>query len=215
MTVISDLTPTQRKVLNAILEYVAENNLPPTLAELSKILDVSVNAARDHVLMLDKKKAIKYTPNISRGIEIIQLKSKGIPIYGSVPAGHPFMSQENIVDSFELQKYISSSKDIFGLYVKGDSMIDAGLTTGDLVFVDPNETVKRNRMVVALVEGEPTLKWFKQEGSTITLLPANKKYKPIVISKSDEQFKIVGVVVGHISSKDKLRLDKINTRKAS
>ncbi len=215
MTISSDLTQAQRRVLSTILEYVAENNLPPTLSELSETLEVSINAVRDHVLLLSKKKVINYTPHVSRGIEIIQAKTKGIPIYGSVPAGHPFMSQENIVDSFEIQKYLSSPKDIFGLYVKGDSMIDTGLFTGDLVFVDPNETVKKNRMVVALVEGEPTLKWFKQEGSTITLLPANKKYKPIVISKNDEQFKILGVVVGHISSIDKLRLDKINTRKAS
>lgn len=215
MTAISDLTPGQSKVLHTILDYVAENNLPPTLAELSSLLDITVNGVRDHVLMLAKKKAINYTPNISRGIEIIQVKTKGIPIYGSVPAGHPFMSQENIVDSFEMQKYLTKSKGIFGLYVKGDSMIEAGLTTGDLVFVDPNETTKKNRMVVALVEGEPTLKWFKQEGNSITLLPANKKYKPIIISKNDEQFKIVGVVVGHISSKDKLRLDKISLRKAS
>ncbi|MBW7886902.1 MAG: repressor LexA [Bacteroidetes bacterium] len=211
----TELTKTQHKVLKVITQYIQENNLPPTFAELSELLAMSTNGARDHVLALARKNVIRYTPNIARGIELLQPPTIGIPIYGTVPAGHPFMSQENIVDSFELQNYLSNSDGIFGLYVKGDSMIDAGLSTGDLVFVDPNETVRRNRMVVALVEGEPTLKWFKQEGNIITLIPANKKYKPIIISKNDEQFKIVGVVIGHISSKDKLRLDKMRQLKAS
>lgn len=211
----TELTKTQHKVLKVITQYIQENNLPPTFAELSELLAMSANGARDHVLALARKNVIRYTPNIARGIELLQPPTTGIPIYGTVPAGHPFMSQENIVDSFELQNYLSNSDGIFGLYVKGDSMIDAGLSTGDLVFVDPNETVRRNRMVVALVEGEPTLKWFKQEGNIITLIPANKKYKPIIISKNDEQFKIVGVVIGHISSKDKLRLDKMRQLKAS
>ena len=209
------LTQTQEKVFKVIETYIHENHLPPTFAELSELLKMTTNGARDHVLALSRKKVIRYTPNIARGIELLR-PSSGIPILGSVPAGVPFFSQENIVDTFEARKYFSASDDVFGLYVQGDSMIDAGLFTGDLVFVDPKEQVRKNRMVVALVEGEPTLKWYKQEGSTITLQPANKKYKPIEISKNDERFSVVGVVIAHLSSKDKLRLDSMmNRQKAS
>lgn len=209
------LTKTQEKVLRVIRGYIHENHLPPTSAELAKILKMSPNGARDHVLALARKKVIRYTPGIARGIELLK-SSTGIPILGSVPAGVPFYSQENIVETFETRKYLSGSDDVFGLYVRGDSMIDAGLATGDLVFIDPKEQVRKNRMVVALVEGEPTLKWYKQDGNIITLQPANKKYKPIVISKNDERFQIVGVVIAHLSSKDKLRLDSaMNKKKAS
>ena len=156
------------------------------------------------------------TPNVSRGLELLDRRPSGIPIYGYVPAGHPFMSQENIVDTFETRKYLSASENVFGLYVRGDSMKDANLETDDLIFVDPNEEPRNGRMVVALVEGEPTVKWYRKEGETITLVPANKKFKTIIVSKQDEQFKIVGVVIALMRSFDKKRIDKaMKLRKAS
>jgi len=212
----SALTKTQQNVLNVVREYLDNNSHPPTLSELANILRININAVRDHVLALDRKQVLRYIPNISRGIELPSSHASGIPIYGFVPAGHPFMSQENIVDTFEVQRYISASDNVFGLYVRGDSMKDANIATGDLLFVDPDIEAKNGRMVVALVEGEPTVKWFQKEGSTISLVPANKKYKPIMVNKYDENFKIVGVVVGMIRAMDKLRIDNtMKLKKAS
>ncbi|MDP1678023.1 MAG: transcriptional repressor LexA [Bacteroidota bacterium] len=210
------LTKAQQKVFNLVKDYIEENNIPPTLAELAGKLKVNLNAVRSHLLTLDRKQALKYIPNISRGIELLNVRPKGIPIYGYVPAGVPFMSQENIVDTFEIKKYISASDDVFGLYVRGDSMIDANLETDDLLFVDPKIEARNGRMVVALVEGEPTVKWFERDGNSIRLVPANKKYKPIEISRYDQNFKIVGVVVGMIRSIDKKRIDdSVKYKKAS
>ena len=177
------LTKTQANVLDVIREYLGSNSHPPTLSELANILHINVNAVRGHLLALDRKQVLRYVPNISRGIELPTIKPSGIPIYGFVPAGHPFMSQENIVDTFEVQRYISASNNVFGLYVRGDSMKDANIAAGDLLFVDPDVEVKNGRMVVALVEGEPTVKWFQKEGSIVTLVPANNKYKPIIVNK--------------------------------
>jgi len=210
------LTKTQQNVLNVIREYLGGNSHPPTLSELSDLLHININAVRDHLLALDRKQVLRYVPNISRGIELPSTKPSGIPIYGFVPAGHPFMSQENVVDTFEVQRYISASDNVFGLYVRGDSMKDAQIATGDLLFVDPDVEAKNGRMVVALVEGEPTVKWFQKEGSTVSLIPANKKYKPIIVNKHDENFKIVGVVVGMIRALDKTRIDNtMKLKKAS
>lgn len=210
------LTKAQQRMLKIVREYIEENHFPPTLSELAKTLDVNVNAVRDHLLALDRKKFLRYVPNISRGIELMQEKPKGIPIYGYVPAGHPFMSQENIVDTFEVQRYISASDDMFGVYVRGDSMKDAQLATGDLLFVDPKRDAQNGVIVVALVEGEPTVKWFYREGSMVRLVPANKKYKPIVVARHDENFKVLGVVVGMIRALDKQRIDSfMKYKKAS
>jgi repressor LexA len=210
------LTETQQNVLDVIREFLNNNSHPPTLAELSGILHINTNAVRGHLLALDRKQALRYIPNISRGIELPLPKPDGIPIYGFVPAGHPFMSQDNVVDTFEVHRYISASNKVFGLYVRGDSMQDAQISTGDLLFVDPDVEARNGRMVVALVEGEPTVKWFQKEGTTISLVPANKKYKPIVIDKHDENFKIVGVVVGMMRAIDKKRIDdSLKLRKAS
>ncbi|MCK9409372.1 MAG: transcriptional repressor LexA [Bacteriovoracaceae bacterium] len=213
---IKPLTKAQQKVLNLVKEYIEENNIPPTLAELAATLKVNLNAVRSHLLTLDRKQALNYIPNISRGIELIQSRPKGMPIYGYVPAGAPFMSQENIVDTFEIKKYISASDEVFGLYVRGDSMKDANLETDDLLFVDPKVEARNGRMVVALVEGEPTVKWYERDGNTIRLVPANSKYKPIEVSRHDERFRIVGVVVGMIRSIDKKRIDEsVKYKKAS
>jgi repressor LexA len=210
------ITKAQQNVLNVIREFLNSNAHPPTLAELSGILGITVNGVRSHLLALDRKQALKYTPNISRGIDLPSVKPSGVPIYGYVPAGHPFMSQDNVVDTFEVQRYISASKGVFGLYVRGDSMKDAGLATNDLLFVDPNVPAQSGRMVVALVEGEPTVKWFQKDGPTVSLIPANKKYKPIIVNKHDENFKIVGVVIGMIRAMDKMRIDStMKLKKAS
>ncbi|NUN71206.1 MAG: repressor LexA [Bacteroidetes bacterium] len=210
------LTKAQQKVLNLVKAYIEENNIPPTLAELADQLKVNLNAVRSHLLTLDRKRAIKYIPNISRGIELINPRPKGIPIYGYVPAGTPFMSQENIVDTFEIKKYISASEEVFGLYVRGDSMKDANLETDDLLFVDPKVEARNGRMVVAMVEGEPTVKWYERDGNNIRLVPANSKYKPIEVNRHDDRFRIVGVVVGMIRSIDKKRIDDaVKYKKAS
>lgn len=205
----SPLTKAQERVLNIVREYIEENHLPPTLSEIAERLKINVNAVRAHLLVLDRKQALRYIPNISRGIELMQQKPNGIPIYGYAPAGHPFMSQENIVDTFEVQKYVSGSDDLFGVYVRGDSMKDAQIATGDLLFVDPKRDVQNGVIVVALVEGEPTIKWFYREGSMVRLVPANKKYRPIMISKYDDNFKVLGVVVGMMRALDKQRIDSM------
>lgn len=206
----NQLTTRQAEIYGAIRDSFTERGLPPTLQELATKFGFHVNAAKDHVLTLVKKGYIKYTPHISRGIELAHTQGPGIPVYGFVPAGHPFMSQENLAETFvNIERYLTASRDLFGVYVKGDSMIDAEIGTGDLLFVDPVQEPKNGRIVVALVEGEPTVKWFERDGNTVRLVPANKKYTPIVVNRHDENFKIVGVVVGMIRALDKKRIDEM------
>lgn len=211
------LTSRQRKVLNFIQSFLDKKPYPPTLSEIAEKFGISAVGARNHLLLMQKKGVLRYVPNISRGIELLLPKRPEIPVYGSAPAGHPFTSQENIVDSFAIQRYLTSSKDIFGVYVRGDSMQDAQLSDGDLLFVDPKKEPRNGEIVIAAVEGEPTVKRFYREGETMRLQPENKKYKPIVVSKNDENFKIYGVVVGMIRALDKKKIDRIidSYRKAS
>jgi repressor LexA len=214
MKTTRELTKRQTEIYRAIRASFAERGLPPTLRELATTFGFNVNAAKDHVLTLVKKGYINYTPNISRGIELVQTQAPGIPVYGFVPAGHPFMSQENLSETFvNIERYLTASRDLFGVYVKGDSMIDAEIGTGDLLFVDPAQEPKNGRIVVALVEGEPTVKWFERDGNTVRLVPANKKYTPIVVNRHDENFKVVGVVVGMIRALDKKRIDEMRKYK--
>jgi repressor LexA len=206
---VADLTLRQQRVYNFVKQFIENNGYPPTLQEISDKLNIQPSAVRMHLLLMEKKKALRYVPNTSRGIELLRQRPAGIPVYGSAPAGHPFMSQENMVDTFEVQRYITASDDVFGIYVRGDSMKDAQLATGDLLFVDPKKEPRNGEIVVAAVEGEPTIKRYYRENSTVVLRPENKKYKPIYVSKSDENFKILGVVVGMIRALDKKKIDAL------
>jgi repressor LexA len=204
-----DLTQRQQTVYNFIKQFIHNNGYPPTLQELADKLKIQHNAVRNHILLMQKKRVLKYVPNISRGIELLQEKLVGIPIYGSAPAGHPFMSQENVVDTFQIRNYITASEDVFGIYVRGDSMKGAQLTNGDLLFVDPKREPRNGDIVVAAIKGEPTIKRFYKEDDTIKLQPENRRYQPIVVERSDENFKIYGVVVGMIRALDKKKIDAL------
>jgi repressor LexA len=207
----ASLTKAQERVFDAVRQFITENQYPPTLTELSHVLKIGVNAVRGHLLTLDRKQALRYVPNISRGIELPRPHPKdGIPLYGFVPAGYPFMSQENIVNTFvNVENYLSASGDLFGVVVRGESMKDANIFTDDVLFVNPHQEVRNGSMVVALVEGEPTVKYFEKNGEDVRLIPANKKFKPIEVRRTDENFKILGVVVGMMRAMDRKRIDAV------
>jgi repressor LexA len=204
------LTSAQKRVYEWIDEYIDRMNMSPTLAEIAEGLGYKhVSSMIVHVNALVKKGFIKRHPNIARGIEMLRRSTGAIPVYGYVPAGNPFLSDENIVDNFELRKYISAPKGVFGLYVRGDSMRDAALYEGDLLFVDPTKDPNNGEIVVALVNGDPTVKRFYRENGTVTLKPENKKYAPIIVNAHSDQFRFIGTVIGLIRKIDKRRIDAI------
>jgi len=206
----SKLTAAQRRVYDWIVRYIDRMSISPTLAEIADGLGYRhVSSMLVHINALDKKGYIRRHPNIARGIELLREKTESIPVYGYVPAGNPFLSDENIVDNFELRRYISAPKSVFGLYVRGDSMRDAALYEGDLVFVDPTKEPNNGEIIVALVNGEPTVKRYYRENGTITLKPENKKYSPIFINSHSEEFRFIGTVIGLIRRIDKRRIDRI------
>lgn len=205
----AELTTRQQKVYDFIAHFLEQNGFPPTLTEISERMNIQPSAVRAHLLLMQKKHVLRYVPHTSRGIELLTSKPAGIPIYGTAPAGNPFLSQENIVDTFEVRKYISASDEIFGIYVSGDSMKDAQLHAGDLLFVDPKRYPRDGEIVVAAVEGEPTIKRYYQDADTIRLQPENKRYKTIIVSRHDENFRIMGVVMGMIRALDKHKIDAL------
>ncbi len=204
------LTSAQQRVYNWIVDYIKRMNMSPTLAEIAEGLGYRhVSSMIVHLTALTKKGFIKRHPNIARGIELIRHKVNTIPVYGFVPAGVPFLSDENIVDNFELRRYISAPANVFGLYVRGDSMRDAALYEGDLLFVDPTKEPQNGEIIVAMVNGDPTVKRYYRENGTITLKPENTRYAPIIVNAHSEQFRCIGTVIGLIRRIDKRRIDQI------
>jgi repressor LexA len=212
MAKLNRLTAAQKRVYDWIVDYIDRMNMSPTLAEIADGLGYRhVSSMIVHINALAKKGFIKRHPNIARGLEVIRRRPTAIPVYGYVPAGAPFLSDENIVDNFELRRYISAPSNVFGLYVRGDSMRDAALYEGDLLFVDPTKEPQNGEIIVALVNGDPTVKRYYRENGTITLKPENSKYTPIVVHAQSEQFRCIGTVIGLIRRIDKRRIDQITT----
>ena len=162
----------------------------PTYQELADIMGfASKNAAYKLAQKLIDE---GYLAKDTKGKLIPQKLFAPLPQSGIVQAGFPTVADEDINDLVSFDEYLVNRPEAtFVLNVSGDSMIDAGIHDGDLVLIDRMQTVKTGDIVVANVDGEWTLKYYKKEGSKIVLVPANKKFHPIYPQQSLE---IAGVV---------------------
>jgi DNA polymerase V len=111
-----------------------------------------------------------------------------LPLYASrVPAGSPSPAGNDIANMPELSKLLlSNPRETFLLRVTGDSMIDAGIDDGDLLFVDRSIEPRSKKIVVASINGQTTVKRFYKTKDKVSLLPENSRYKPIEINRNDE-----------------------------
>lgn len=112
----------------------------------------------------------------------------------------PLLAEQNREGELLLDPAYARRKDLFLLRVKGESMIGAHIQDGDLVLVEPNPSPQNSDIVVAIVEGEGTLKrWFREEGG-IRLQPANPTMDPILVAAGTKEVRIVGKVIGLLRS---------------
>ncbi|WP_028973043.1 transcriptional repressor LexA [Spirochaeta cellobiosiphila] len=195
------LTERQSEVLGFIKSYITNKQYPPTIREISSNFEISVKGAYDHIKALEKKNFIRCNENRSRAIEVLgeQLldeKTIEIPIIGNVAAGVPLMAEENWEGSLSLPTALFGKGTHFGLHVKGDSMIDAGILDGDLALIKQQETAENGEIVVAMVEEAVTLKRFYKEKNRIRLKAENSNYKPIFT----QDVRILGKLVNIIRS---------------
>jgi len=194
----NDLTLRQQQVLEFITAHLDNNGYPPTLREISAHLGVSGSLpAAKHLSALEKKGYIK-RDRVSRGIGLTVSLSQSVslPIVGTVRAGQLSPAVEDIQGYFSVDHQAVKGHDCFFLRVRGDSMINAGILDGDLAMIRPQATAGNRDTVVAMVDGEATLKWFYKEADHIRLQPANPNMEPIIIRPGDGEVTIVGKVIG-------------------
>ena len=112
----------------------------------------------------------------------------------SISAGFPSPAEDHMDISLDINEYlVKHPSSTFYIYVKGDSMIDSGIFDGDLLIVDRSLEVKSNSVVVAVIDGEFTVKKIKKDSGNLYLIPQNKKYKPILL-ENNMDFQIWGIV---------------------
>lgn len=199
------LTERQKEILNFIQEYVDFNGFPPTYREIGqKFQIVSTFGVKRHIDALVKKGYLNSSNNLSRTLSLIinndPVKKEEtiieIPVVGRVAAGQPILAEENIEGNIVIDKnFLGSRTECFGLKVRGDSMINAGIMEGDLVIIQPQKDASNGDIIVALLEDEATMKRYSLVNNKIYLIPENEKYEPIIID-NNEDFSIVGKVIG-------------------
>lgn len=204
----NEITDRQQEILDFIQEFVNAKGFPPSFREIGKQFNISSTfGVKRHIDALVKKGFISNESKTSRTIKIINEtlnKTReifdnmiSIPIVGRVAAGYPILAEENIEGNFLMDSKSMSNKagECFGLKVRGDSMINAGILEGDLVIVSPQKDALNGDIVVALLQDEATMKRFVARDGRVYLMPENEKYKPIEI-ENREDFSIIGKVVG-------------------
>ena len=192
-----DLTVRQQKVLDFISSFARTHGYSPTLRDIAAHLGVSSTfGVNRHLDALEKKGWITKS-GTARGIVLTAQGGKTIslPIVGTVRAGHLQPAIEDIQGFFSLDQGQVKGDGCFFLKVKGDSMIGAGIFDGDLALVRPQPVAENRDTVVAMVDGEATLKWFFREKDHVRLQPANPNMEPIMIGP-DKNLSVVGKVIG-------------------
>ncbi|MFD3157121.1 transcriptional repressor LexA [Haloimpatiens sp. FM7330] len=190
----------QQQIYEFIKNEIQSRGYPPSVREICKAVGLkSTSTVHNHLSKLEKKGYIRRDATKPRAIEIlkdslIKKEMVDIPIVGNVTAGQPILAVENIEEYFTLPlNFVKSNKELFILHVNGESMIEAGIYNGDLAIIEKASTAHNGDIVIALVDGEATIKRFFLEKDHIRLQPENKTMDPIIVPNCDVIGKLVGI----------------------
>lgn len=200
------LTKRQKQVLDYVTQFIEFHGYAPSYREIAAYFKYgSVATVAEHIESLVAKGALLKSDNEARSIQLIHPKvaidptpSVGLPILGLVAAGQPIETLGTHPETLEVPSFMVGRKNSYVLQVKGDSMIDEGIHTGDYVVVMEKSVPSNGEMVIALINGgEATLKRYYKEKGHIRLQPSNAAMEPIIIEPGTP-IEIQGVVIGLI-----------------
>ncbi len=174
----------------SLLSFYNKESRMPTYTEMMKIFGFKSKNAVSRVVDKMIEAGIVTKDHLGRLVPESLLSE--IPLLGSVKAGFPADVAEEATDTINLSDYLVPRKaNTYVLEVDGDSMIEAHIADGDMVIVEKTNYAKDGDMVIANVDGEFTMKYFRKDGAKVWLEPANKNYKPIY----PEQYLLINAVV--------------------
>lgn len=193
------LTRRQKEIWDYLDDYIASHGYAPTLEEIGAHFELSSLATvHKHLTNLERKGLIARKWNLSRAIEITppQKASKAIelPLLGRVAAGAPIEAIETNDALTIPEEFVRRPRNAFALRVQGESMIGEGILDGDYIVVEKRPAADNGETVVAVVNGEATVKkLYRERSGKIRLQPANPQMEPILVK--EKELEIRGVVV--------------------
>ncbi|MBQ6753565.1 MAG: transcriptional repressor LexA [Clostridia bacterium] len=192
-----NLNDTQKRIYEYLLDRSRKTAVPASVREIGAAVGLrSTSSVQANLNYLEEAGYITRDPLLKRSIRLnVQDEAKNyheIPLLGTVAAGAPILTAEQIEAYIPFGGPVSSDKELFALRVKGESMTNAGILEGDVIIVEKTPEAKNGEMVVALIDDEATVKTFYKEKDHFRLQPENDYMDPIIC----DELVILGKVVG-------------------
>ena len=196
-----DLNEKEQKVLDFVISQVKDTGYPPSVREICRAVGFkSTCSAHQYIKRLADKGYLEKSSLKMRALKVIEDEKENtisLPIVGKVAAGEPILATENIEDYFSIGESFFSKDSLknsnFVLRVQGESMINVGINNGDFIVVSKQSTARNGEIVVAMIDGDATVKTYYKEKSYIRLQPENDTMEPIVSDKVELIGKVIGL----------------------
>ena len=193
------LTTSQQQVLAYLREFMARRRYAPTAKEIAARFGIAEKNGFYYLDVLERKGYIRRGKHQPRRIEFPgepeHRTPVRVPVLGRVPAGSPLEAVEEIEGELFLDPSLTGDGEVFSLRVKGDSMVGARIHDGDHVLVRAQQSAENGDVVVAVIDGEATVKRFVRQRGKVRLEAANPSYSTIVVPSDSPSFRIAGKVV--------------------
>jgi repressor LexA len=188
----------QQELLNYIYEFTKQNGYTPSLREMcAKMNFASTSSVFYYLQKCEDQGLIRRSKGKNRAIELVgEAYGNTVPVVGKVAAGEPIFAEQNIEEYLQLPQnmFDNSCGDLFALTIRGNSMIEAGINSGDKVIVRRQNVANNGDIVVALIDESATVKRFYKENNYYRLQPENSTMQPIIL----DSVIVLGIVVGLI-----------------
>ncbi|NUP77264.1 MAG: transcriptional repressor LexA [Nonomuraea sp.] len=203
----SALPQRQQRILATIRDWVVRHGYPPSTREIGRAVGLrSPSSVSKHLRSLEDKGFLRRGAAMTRPIDVrLFLRASApepaaglvtVPVVGDIAAGVPIPADEHVDGTLTLPRDLTGRGTVFGLRVRGDSMIDAAICDGDIVVVRQQPEAHSGQIVAAMIDGEATVKVFRRRGGHVLLEPRNPAYDPI----DGDRAAVLGIVVSVLRS---------------
>ena len=209
----NSLNQREKAIVRFIEKQIKKNGYPPSVREIGEAVGLKSTATvHTYIAALERKGYVKKENQKGRTLRLLKGGSSekeseetfekdfysnremvNVPIVGKITAGEPILAVENITDTFPIPLDFVGNSESFMLVVRGESMIEAGILSGDYILVRKQNTATNGEIVVALIEDEATVKTFYKEKDHIRLQPENSTMEPIIVPNCEILGKVTGV----------------------
>ena len=203
----STLPPRQQRILAVIRDWVVGHGYAPSTREIGDAVGLrSSSSVSKHLAALEDKGFLRRGATVSRPMDVRlflheparreSADSVPVPVVGHIAAGAPIAAEEHVDDVLSLPRELTGRGTVFGLRVRGDSMIDAAICDGDIVVVKQQHEAHSGQIVAAMIDGEATVKVYRRRDGHVYLEPRNPAYDVI----DGDEAVVLGTVVSVLRS---------------